>query len=361
MTDLLQATAALVDIPSVSHGERALADVVQDRLGRIPGLEVRRIGDNVVARTGLDRDRRLIVAGHLDTVPANGNGRARIEGDTLWGLGSADMKGGLAVMLDLAAHIGEPDVDVTFVFYVAEEVAREHNGLLQIEAAAPELLRADAAILGEPTGAVIEAGCQGVIKLEIVLGGVRAHTARPWMGRNAIHRLAPVLDRLAAYPVREPVIDGCRYREAVQAVQVAGGVAANVVPDRVTVVVNHRFAPDRDERGAEAGLRSWLEPVLEEGAGDSLAVVDSSPAAPPNLDHPILGQLLGLTAAPPRAKLGWTDVAFFAERGVPAVNFGPGDPELAHTADERLDRADLDKARSCLGAVLTGRTANAPH
>ncbi len=319
-------------------------------LGR---LDVRRIGDNVVARTDLGRPRRLLLAGHLDTVPANGNARPRLDGDTLWGLGSADMKGGLAVMLDLAAGVTTPAVDVTWVFYAAEEVAREHNGLLQIEAVDPALLRADAAILGEPTGAVIEAGCQGVLKAEVVLVGARAHTARPWMGVNALHRMGPVLDLLASGWTREPVIDGCRYREAAQAVRAESGVATNVVPDRAALVINHRFAPDRDEASAEAQLREWLGPLLDPGRGDSLAVVDSSPAAPPNLTHPLLEALVRTTGAAPRAKLGWTDVAFFTERGVPAVNFGPGDPELAHTADERVTGSDLQKARSCLESVLT--------
>lgn len=326
---------------------------MEAELRSLDRLDVRRIGDNVVARTGLGRSRRLLLAGHLDTVPANGNAHSRLEGDTLWGLGSADMKGGLAVMLDLAAGIASPAVDVTWVFYAAEEVAREHNGLLQIEAADRGLLRADAAILGEPTGAVIEAGCQGVLKAEVVLGGVRAHTARPWMGVNALHRMGPLLDLLGSGWTREPLIDGCRYREAVQAVKADAGVATNVVPDRATLVINHRFAPDRDEAAAEAQLREWLGPLLDLAQGDSLAVVDSSPAASPNLTHPLLEALVRTTGATPRAKLGWTDVAFFTERGVPAVNFGPGDPELAHTADERVTGSDLDRARSCLESVLT--------
>lgn len=337
----------------MSHSERVLADRVQSVLARCPGLEVRRIGDNVVARTALGRSRRIVLAGHLDTVPANGNDRSRIDGDTLWGLGAADMKGGLAVMLDLAATLRSPAVDVTWVFYVAEEVAREHNGLLQIQAAVPDLLRGDAAVLGEPTGAVIEAGCQGVLKVELTLAGSRAHTARPWMGVNALHRLAPVLAQLGGYEGRRPVIDGCRYREAVQAVRAEAGVAANVVPDRARLALNYRFAPDRDEASAEAWLREWLSPVMDPAAGDGLVVADSSPAAAPNLTHPLLEALLRATGAAPRAKLGWTDVAFFAERGVPAVNFGPGDPEVAHTADERVTRADLDRARSCLESVLT--------
>jgi succinyl-diaminopimelate desuccinylase len=354
-TDRLAATAALVAVPSLSHHEGELADRVEGRLREVEGLEVIRVGDNVVARTDRGLDRRLVVAGHLDTVPpAAGNDVPRIEGDVLWGLGAADMKGGLAVMLELAASLDDPVCDITLIFYVAEEVARVHNGLLSLAAARPDLLAGDAAVLCEPSGAVIEAGCQGVLKVEVTVGGQRAHTARPWMGRNAVHRLGPVLERIAAFPARTPEIDGCRYREALEAVAVAGGVAGNVVPDTATVTLSHRFAPDRDAAQAEAALRELLVDVLDPEQGDRLEVVDVSPAAPPSLGHPLLARLLDATGAPPRAKLGWTDVAFFAERGVPAVNFGPGDPELAHRADERVERSSLDAAYEILARVLRG-------
>jgi len=319
------------------------------------GLEVIRIGDNVIARTGLGRSQRLILAGHLDTVPPSADMPLRRQGDVLWGLGAADMKGGLAVMLELARDItgDRLGVDVTWVLYAAEEVARAHSGLLEIERAAPELLRGDAAVLGEPTGARIEAGCQGVLKVDVVLGGARAHTARPWTGINAVHRLTPVLAAVASYAGREPVVDGCRYREALQAVRVTGGVAGNVVPDSAVLSLNHRFAPDRRADQAEAALRELLAPVLDPGLGDRLEVVDMSPAAPPGLDHPLLARLCGLTGHPPRAKLGWTDVAFFSERGIPAVNFGPGDPEVAHRADERVSGEELVEAYRALASLLT--------
>ncbi|HUJ66275.1 MAG TPA: succinyl-diaminopimelate desuccinylase [Acidimicrobiales bacterium] len=354
--DLLAATAALVAIPSESHSEAALANHVEARLRDIPGLSITRIASNVVARTDAGADTRVVIAGHLDTVPANGNTRPKVDGDTLWGLGSADMKGGLAVMLALAAAIVDPAVDVSYVFYSGEEVSREYSGLLEIEAAAPQLLRADAAVLGEPTCARIEAGCQGVLRLEVELGGARAHTARPWMGVNAVHRLAPLLARVAAYESRQPVVDGCQYREALQAVKVSGGVAGNVVPDRASVVLNHRFAPDRDAKAAEKAVRTLLEPVLDADHDDRVTLLESQPAAPPSLTHPLLNRLLLATGLPPKAKLGWTDVAFFAERGVPAVNFGPGDPELAHTADERVTRSDLNRAYESLRDLLTAPT-----
>lgn len=350
---LLDGTAGLVSIPSVSHHEAAIADHVEARLRKLGWLEVERVGANVIARTSLGRSSRLLLAGHLDTVPAAGNAEPRVEGDVLWGLGAADMKGGLAVMLELAATVAEPAVDVTFVFYVCEEVARAHNGLLEVAATRPELLAADAAVLGEPTSARVEAGCQGVLKVDVTMTGRRAHTARPWMGNNAVHRLVPVLKAVAAFPERRPVIDGCEYREALQAVAVAGGVASNVVPDSAVVTLNHRFAPDRDAAGAEAALRDRLEGALDASAGDRMEVVDTSPSAPPSLSHPLLARLVRASGNPPRAKLGWTDVAFFAERGIPAANFGPGDPELAHTPAERVESHQLTDAFAALRSVIT--------
>ncbi len=354
VTDLVSATAELVAIASESHHESALADEVERRLHRARHLVVDRIGDNVVARSQLGRPRRLVLAGHLDTVPANGNATPEVTGDTVAGLGAADMKGGLAAMLDVAAAVREPTVDVTFVFYVGEEVARVHNGLLAIAAARPELLAGDAAVLGEPTSARIEAGCQGTLKAVVTVGGARAHTARPWMGVNAVHRLAPVLDLIARYQPRRPVLDGCEYREALQVVGVDGGVAGNVVPDRATLTVNHRFAPDRDAAAAEAALRSLVGQVLDPAQGDDVAVVEAAPGAPPALDDPLLAALVEASGQPPRAKLGWTDVAFFAERGIPAVNFGPGDPELAHTAGEWVGRDELERVAAILRRLLAG-------
>jgi len=352
VTDLLSRCAELVDIPSPSHAEAAMADLVEAELRALRWLTVDRLGCNVVARTSLGRPQRLLLAGHLDTVPANGNERARLDGDTLWGLGSADMKGGLAVMLDLAATVDAPACDVTYVFYECEEVARADNGLLRLSGERPDLLAADAAILGEPTGALVEAGCQGSLRIEVTLAGERAHTARPWMGRNAIHRLGEVLARLAAYQERRPVLNGCEFREALQAVAVSGGVAGNVVPDAAEVVINHRFAPDRSVEEAVTHLRSVIGGVFDEAAGDSLELLDTAAAAPPSLDHPLLASLVASTGRPPRAKLGWTDVSFFAAAGIPATNFGPGDPAIAHTRDEHVERASIDAAHAALHRLL---------
>jgi succinyl-diaminopimelate desuccinylase len=348
---LLGLATALVGIPSVSHQEGPAADAVEAALRLCPWLTVDRVGDNVVARTALGRDRRVLLAGHLDTVPpADGNEEPRVDGSTLHGLGAVDMKGGLAVFLHLAGLLREPAVDVTWCFYAGEEVAREFNGLLHLWDARPELLEADAAVLGEPTGGVVEAGCQGTLRLRVTLTGRRAHTARPYAGRNAIHRLAALLGAVDAYEPRRPSIDGCEYAEQLQAVQVEGGVAGNVVPDRATVTLNHRFAPDRTVAQAESAVRELLAPHLE--PGDHWELVDAAPAAPPALDDPVLAALVSASGSPPRAKVGWTDVAFFAEHGVPAANFGPGDPLLAHTPGEHVDAAELATVADVLGGLL---------
>ena len=310
------------------------------------------MADNVVARTHLGRDRRVLLAGHLDTVPpADGNDEPRLDGTTLYGVGAADMKGGLAVFLHLAGSLSEPSVDLTWCFYSGEEVAREFNGLSHVWARRPDLLAADAAILGEPTGGVVEAGCQGTLRLRITLNGSRAHTARPHTGRNAIHRLAGLLTAVDAYESRQPVIDGCEYAEQLQVVAVEGGVASNVVPDRATVVVNHRFAPDRTALAAESSVRELLAPFLE--PGDHWELLDAAPGAAPSLDDPVLAALVAATGVPPRAKVGWTDVAFFAERGVPAANFGPADPLLAHTPGEHVDADELHAAAGVLERLLS--------
>jgi len=348
--DLLQLTAELVDMPSVSFEEGPIADWFESELRAVPSLEVTRIGDNVVARTNLGRRHRVALAGHLDTVPVNHNATARIDGQVLHGLGSADMKGGLAVMLELARHVLAPAVDVTWIFYAREEVSLEHNGLRELFREVPELLGADVAILGEPTDAVLEAGCQGTMRFKVTMRGERAHTARPWMGRNAIHRMGLMLSALEQYEHRTPVIDGCTYREAMQAVFVDGGAAGNVVPDAATLTINHRFAPDRTPAEAEMFVRSVVDPFLSDG--DTFEVTDVSGAARPALAHPLLAAFVGRNDLLVRAKLGWTDVAFFSEQGIPAVNFGPGDATLAHTKQEHLNEVPLVMCYQALEELL---------
>lgn len=354
MLDLLDLTAELVDIRSESHDEARITEHLEQLLrARAPWLELTRHGENLVARTTIDRGDtptfRLVLAGHTDTVPVNENLPSRRDGDVLHGCGTSDMKAGLAVMLALALQVPEPALDVTYVFYEAEEVAAVHNGLGRLFRERPDLVAGDVALLGEPTDGVIEAGCQGTLRVEVGLAGARAHTARPWMGVNAIHRAGDVLHRLAGYRERRPVIDGCEYREALQAVRIEGGVAGNVVPDRCTLVINHRFAPDRSPEQAEAHVRDVVGPLHE---GDTFALTDLSNGALPSLKHPVLAALIERNALPVRAKLGWTDVARFAAHGIPAANFGPGDATLAHTRDELVHREPIDRSYAALADLL---------
>lgn len=351
-TDLLALTAELVDVPSVSREEKALADLVERRLRAIGDLAVERIGDTVVARSSFGRSSRLLLGGHLDTVPAFRAGGAEVDGDSVRGLGAVDMKGGVAVMLDVAGHLHAGDVDGTFVFYACEEVERDANALSLLASTRPELLAADAAVLAEPTGGMVEAGCQGTMRALVTMGGRRAHTARPWTGVNAVHRLGALLRALETYEPRTVDIDGCQYRHALQAVRIEGGVANNVVPDTATLTLNYRFAPDRSEEAAAEELRGWFESAADGQWGDELHVVESAPGALPGLDHPVLRRLVEASGAPPRAKLGWTDVATVSALGILAANFGPGDPLLAHTPDECVTRAELDHVDRVLRQVL---------
>ncbi|KDN22549.1 succinyl-diaminopimelate desuccinylase [Amycolatopsis rifamycinica] len=348
--DPVDLTAALVDVFSVSGAEAEIATAVQDALlAQAPHLEVVRNGDAVLARTNLGRESRVVLAGHLDTVPENGNFPSRREGtgddEILHGLGTVDMKGGDAVFLHLAATLAEPKHDVTFVFYDNEEVEAVKNGLGRIERELPEWLDGDLAIVGEPSNAVIEAGCQGTMRVELRLSGKRAHTARAWMGENAIHALAEPLRRLEEYTPRVVDIDGLTYREGLQATSISGGVAGNVVPDAAVLTVNHRFAPDRDAAAAERHLREVFD-------GFELSVVDLSPGALPGLSAPAAAELVAAAGGRAAAKLGWTDVARFAARGMPAVNFGPGDPTLAHTKQENVRTAEIRQVTEVLRKFL---------
>ena len=341
---------AVMAVPSVSRNEQALADQIEAELSGMSHLELQRCGNALVARTNLGRPTRVVVAGHIDTVPENNNAVPVLDGEVLHGLGSVDMKSGVAVMVELAMAATDPIMDVTWIFYDCEEIGSEFNGLARLFREYPPLVQGDAALLLEPTGGHIEAGCQGSLEAELRLTGRRAHTARPWMGCNAIHRLARVLDLLDSWPGRRVVMNDCEFREALQAVAVSGGVAGNVVPDRAVLTINHRFAPDRTPHEAEASLRALLGPVLD--PGDELVVVDASPSAPPSLHSPVLARLCALVPTPPRSKLGWTDVARFAEHGIPAANFGPGDPTLCHAPNEQLQVDELSIVATALGKLL---------
>lgn len=344
--DVVDLTAALVDLPSESLDEQLIADEVETALRGLPHLSVVRDGHTIVARTDLGRAERVVVAGHLDTVPANGNMPSRLEGDVLHGLGSCDMKGGVAVALRLAATLPEPTRDVTYVFYEAEEIAAVHNGLGRLAREHPDWLQGDFAILMEPSNAGVEAGCQGTMRVDLRTTGERAHTARAWMGVNAIHALAPALVTLDAYEAREVEIDGLTYREGLNAVAVSGGVSGNVVPDAASMTVNFRFAPDRSEDDALAFLRETFPEY-------DLVVTDSAPGALPGLQRPAAAAFVEAVGAEVGPKFGWTDVAKFTLLGVPAVNYGPGDPLYAHKADEQVPVAHLRSVEEKLRTWLT--------
>lgn len=345
--DVVALTAALVDIPSESHGEGPLADAVQRALAALSHLHVERHGNTVVARTNHGRDERVLIGGHLDTVPAHDNLPHRQEGDLLYGLGACDMKGGVAVALSLAASIPEPSRDVTYVFYECEEVQSEFNGLQLLADQHPHLLEADLAILMEPSNAGIEAGCQGTLRAEIHTTGSRAHSARSWLGVNAIHAAGAVLERLAAYEPRRPIVDGLEYREGLNAVAIRGGVAGNVIPDECVVTVNYRFAPDRTTDAAIAHVREVFD-------GYRVEIVDLAPAAAPGLDRPAAARFVQVVGRQPQPKFGWTDVARFSALGVPALNYGPGDPALAHTRHEHVPVEQIRQCEALLRRWLTG-------
>lgn len=339
-------TAQLVDIPSVSGDEAALADAVEAALRPLPHLTVDRYGNNVVARTELGRGERVVLAGHLDTVPIADNLPSRVEGDLLYGCGTSDMKAGVAVQLRIAATVPAPNRDLTFVFYDCEEVEAARNGLGHLARERPEWLRGDFAVLLEPSSAVVEGGCQGTMRVRVRIAGQRAHSARSWLGENAIHGAAEVLARLAAYQPRRVVIDGLEYREGLNAVHIEGGVAGNVIPDLCTVTVNFRFAPDRTEAEAEAHVREVLH-------GFEVELTDSAPGALPGLSHPAAKAFVAATGGEPRAKYGWTDVARFSGLGVPAVNYGPGDPNLAHKREEHCSLAAIAECERRIRSWLT--------
>ncbi|SKP64734.1 succinyl-diaminopimelate desuccinylase [Mycobacteroides abscessus] len=346
--DPIALTAALVDIPSESRHEAQIADAVEVALReQTSGLEVIRNGNAVLARTNNGLGTRVMLAGHLDTVPAADNVPSRHEGEILHGCGTVDMKSGDAVFLHLAATV-TPRVDLTLVFYDCEEIESSANGLGRIERELPDWLDADLAILGEPTAGLIEAGCQGTLRVVIRTGGTRAHSARSWLGDNAIHKLAAVLDRLAAYQARIVDIDGCQYREGLSAVRIDGGVAGNVIPDAAAVTVNFRFAPDRSPEQALVHVHEVFD-----GLDVQIELTDSAAGALPGLDRPAAAELVGAAGGVVRAKYGWTDVSRFAARGIAAVNYGPGDPNLAHTRGEHVPVQQITAVTEVLRRYLT--------
>lgn len=345
-SDVGTLTAAVCDIQSVSWEEAVLADAVEAALRGLGHLEVLRDGNAVIARTDLGRPERVVLAGHLDTVPlaAEPNLPTRREEGVLWGRGTVDMKGGVAVMLKVCWAIGqgvEPSRDLTFIFYDCEEVEGIHNGLGRVAANRPDLLAGDFAVLLEPTDGAIEGGCKGTLRVDVTTRGVAAHSARPWKGHNAIHDAAQVLSRLSAYEAEQVEVDGLVFTEALQAVGISGGIAGNVIPDRCTVTVNYRFAPDKDVAAAYAHVQQVFE-------GFECELGDAVDGARPGLHLPVARDFLDALGLPVRPKEGWTDVARFSALGIPAVNFGPGDPNLAHMDDERCPVSQYEQAEQAM-------------
>jgi succinyl-diaminopimelate desuccinylase len=359
--DIVDLLCSLVNTPSVSGNEAALADEVQRELESCSWLQVTRVSNTVVARTQLGRERRVVVAGHLDTVPVANNDSAlrvaaggtlptgeRVDDDVVFGLGSCDMKGGVAVGLSTAVSVTAPVHDVTYIFYECEEVDSARNGLTVLAAQHPELLAGDAAVLLEPSNAAIEAGCQGTLVATVRAAGVRAHSARSWRGENAIHALLPALRVLADYQPRRVMVDGLEYREGMNAVRLAAGVANNVIPDEALLTVNYRYAPTTTPAEAEAHVRAVFSDF-------EVAIVDNAGGALPGLDR--IGDLVALCDGNVAPKFGWTDVARFSAMGVPAVNMGPGDPSLAHARNEHVSISQVYRCREVLTAWLTGVSA----
>ncbi|MFV0534881.1 MAG: succinyl-diaminopimelate desuccinylase [Cumulibacter sp.] len=344
--DVVSLTGALVDIESVSGNEKPLADAVERELRALGRFEVIRCGDAVLARTALGRDRRVVFAGHLDTVPVAGNLPSRIEGDRIFGCGTSDMKAGDAVMLRLAATVADPTYDLTFIFYDNEEVAAVKNGLGRIAREYRQWLYGELAIVMEPTGGALEAGCQGTMRARVNVAGTRAHAARAWLGDNAIHKLGDILTRLHAYAPQQHVIDGIEYREGLNAVRINGGVAGNVIPDEASVEVNFRYAPHRSASEAEAYFREFFD-------GYDIEITDHATAAKPALSDPVMQQFVQAVGTPVTAKYGWTDVSRFSAFKIPAINYGPGDPGLAHKPEESAQIALIEESEQVLRRYLT--------
>jgi len=349
-TSAVDLTRALCDIESVSGGEGRIADSIEASIAGLAHLEVSRDGDCVVARTNQGRSRRVIIAGHIDTVPVNDNLPSRFETvdgvDSLWGRGTVDMKAGVAVQLKLAAELAESALDVTWMWYDNEEVASSRNGLGRLARNRPDLFVGDFAILGEPTSAGIEGGCNGTLRVDVRSTGKRAHAARPWVGENAIHKAADVLGTLAAYRPRAVEVEGLVYRESLNAVGITGGVATNVIPDECIVHVNHRFAPNRTADEASEYVAALFP-------GHEVTVVDAADGARPGLDTPLAREFVAAVGAEPKPKYGWTDVARFSALGIPAVNYGPGDPLKAHADDERVALNEIVACETGLRSWLT--------
>ena len=339
-------TLDLVNIASVSQDEQAIADSIQAALVEVKHLKVSRISNSIIAQTNFGANQRVVIAGHLDTVPANNNFPGKKTSTEVIGLGSVDMKSGIAAALKLAAALTNAKYDVTYLFYESEEIETKYNGLELITKQAKDLLNCDFAILMEPTNGIIEVGCQGTLRFQVSARGTRSHSARWWNGENAIHALTPVLEILNSYKSREPIIDGHKFREGLQAVKINGGVAGNVVPDEVTMTINHRFAPDTTPAQAEENMKKLFKDF-------NFQLLDVASGAPTGLNNELIKDFVSKIGTAIAPKFGWTDVARFAAAGIPAINFGPGDPNLAHHPDEAVKIKQIEDVFASLKDWLT--------
>jgi succinyl-diaminopimelate desuccinylase len=351
--ELAATTLGLVAIASESRHEEAIVETLRAELGRAPDLRIVDDSDSVlVALPSRRREAPLVVlAGHVDTVPAAGASAPDLgEDGTVLGRGAADMKGGLAVMLRLAADGATgPDLDLGFVCFGREEVPISESALLPAFERCPALREASLAIVLEPTANELEVGCNGNLNAIVRVTGRAAHSARPWLGTNAIHAAIEALAPIADLPIRDVEIDGLVFREVISVTEIHAGVAGNVVPDRLEARINMRYAPSQTPRAAEARLRELID-----HRRSTIDVVGNAPPGPVCLDNPLVTRLRSAGDLAVRPKQAWTPVAEFAMAGVDAVNLGPGDPRYAHADDEQVSGAALARTHAIVSAFLAG-------
>jgi succinyl-diaminopimelate desuccinylase len=334
---LAERTLELVNIPSESRHEAEIAAYVRDALGPPVWDE-----DDTL---WYGNRPQIVLAGHFDTVPAQGNIPGSIEGGAVHGLGASDMKGGVAVMIELARAL---DDDVGFLFFPREELPASESPLPHFFDSVPDVHAAELVILLEPTDCTIQAGCLGNLNARITFHGVSGHSARPWTAENAIEQALEGLQPYAAIEPRPVEIGGLTFTEVASITRIHGGIATNVIPDRVEANVNFRYAPDRSPASAEAYLRSLLpEGATFEHAGDS-------PPARVVTDSPFVQRLRAADDLALEPKQAWTNVADFTNRGIDAVNFGPGATRYAHRRDEQVEIPALERAFTALWRFVTG-------
>jgi len=343
-------TLALIDVPSVSHDEGAILESIRSSLP--PGFEVLDDHDAVLLATpAVRRVGRpfVLLAGHVDTVPIARNVPGRLDTDAVVGRGAADMKGALAVMLELADELADDpgSYDVGVLFFGREELPFTESALGPLFDRCVAATTPDLAIVMEPTANTIEVGCLGNLNATITVTGRAAHSARPWHGENAIHRAIAALAPLAELPVRDVTVEGLTFREVVSVTTISGGVASNVVPDRVEAGVNYRYRPGFTPEEAESRLRELLAP-----SGVEVRVNGNAPPGPVSASNVLVSRLRAAGDLDLGPKQAWTPVAEFALAGVDAINFGPGDPQYAHRDDERVELRSLVRCHTVLRTFL---------